>query len=77
MFRDENTDKNSEFMKVFEEASKTNDILFAYSDISEGFQASFAELMDVKSEDMPTLRAFVPTQMQKYTCVTKPSDLTI
>ena len=51
MFRDEK-DKNSDFMKIFEEASKKykGKILFSFCDIKAGIQERLGEFMGVTSD---------------------------
>ena len=79
LFRDSETDKDAEFMKVYAEASQTHrgKILFAYSDIASDIQERLGDFMGVTKEEMPVLVASVVGQMKKFKCKTKPSDLTV
>ena len=41
-------------------------MLFTYSGISKGYQKNLADLIAVREEDLPTMRAFIPSQMKRY-----------
>ena len=77
MFRNEETHSDAEFMRTFEKASEQSQMLFTYSGISEGYQSNLAELLAVSEEDLPTLRAFIPSQMKRYVCEHSPNDITV
>lgn len=67
LFRAE-TDNDSAFQKVFEEAASTfkGKILFSYAGTANQIQGKLAEFMGVTEEDFPTLRALLPANMKKF-----------
>jgi len=79
MFRKSEEDGNSMFMEAFKEAASQNKYkaMFAYSDIEgDDMQNILKEMMGIKEEDLPTLRAYNPNGNQKFKCDTPPQDLT-
>ena len=79
MFRKEEEDKNSTFMDAFKEAAQQNKYKakFAYSDIEgDDMQNILKEMMGIKEEDLPTLRAYNPDGNKKYKCDTPARMLT-
>ena len=79
MFRKEKEDGESPFMEAFKEAAKMNKYKakFAYSDIEgDDMQNILKEMMGIKEEDLPTLRAYNPVGNKKYKCDIPPKDLT-
>jgi len=79
MFRKEEEDKDSEFMKAFYEAATQNKYKakFAYSDIEgDDMQNILKEMMGIQEHDLPTLRAYNPSGNKKYRCDTEPHLLT-
>ena len=79
MFRTEAEDKDADFMTEFYEAATLNKYKakFAYSDIEgDDMQNILKEMMGIKDEDLPTLRAYNPTGNRKYKCDIKPQELT-
>ena len=79
MFRKEE-DADSEFMKVFGEASKeleSRGWLFIYVSFKDQLQQNLAGFLNIDPFDVPTLRAMVPSKMKKFKCETKPSELTV
>lgn len=79
MFRKEKEDANSKFMQEFKEAAKLNKYKakFAYSDIEgDDMQNILKEMMGIKEEDLPTLRAYNPDGNKKYKCDIPARDLT-
>ena len=67
LFRAE-TDNESAFQKVFEEAAVTHKgkILFSFAGTANQIQGKLAEFMGVTEEDFPTLRALLPADMKKF-----------
>jgi len=61
-------DDSADYVKVFEEASKTHKgkMLFSFSDKSNDIQGKLADFMGVTDADLPTLRAILPAKMTKY-----------
>ena len=72
LFRNDGLHQNSAFMNTFNMSAYEHKgkMLFGYSDIALGIGEKLAQFLDVKEEDLPTLRAIIPDGMRKYECET-------
>jgi hypothetical protein len=72
LFRNDGLHDDAPFMDVYKKAALDHKgkILFAYADIAVGIQERLANFLDIKEENLPTLRALLPDGQRKFECST-------